>query len=73
MTRIQRFCGIDPGRKGAMGWLDGACQEVGVEPVPLAGKEYDLREMYRLVKRVTAVPSLVTVEEVGVFGRDWST
>ena len=68
-----QYVGIDPGRKGAIGWLDGTCKQVCVEPVPLCGKEYDLREMYRLVKRVTSVPSLVTVEEVGVFGSDWST
>ena len=80
-----RFIGLDPGKLGAVAWLDGTLENVGVQECPLLlkppkpgkknpRKEYDLGGMYRLLKRVAnGAGCVVTLEEVGAFRTDGRT
>jgi hypothetical protein len=81
---VLRFIGIDPGKDGAVAWMDGEHRDIGVLTTPTyqvqnpskPGKTkcvYDLVAMYRMLKEITD-PSrfecIVTIEQVGSFRSD---
>ena len=83
-----RFFGIDPGKDGALSWMDGQLRDIGVRttptvkrPAPTAKRpkamkrEYDLRAMYRMLKELTAGGSdcVFTIEKVNSFPTDSHT
>lgn len=74
-----KFIGIDPGKEGAVGYMDGEHKNIGVRstptfkrPAPTAKRpdgmkrEYDFRAMYRMLKELTAGGGdcFVTIEQV---------
>jgi hypothetical protein len=84
VTRVLRFIGIDPGKDGAVAWMDGEHRDIGVLNTPTyrvqnqskPGKTkrvYDLVAMYRMLKQITdpaRFECIVTLEEVGPFSID---
>ena len=78
-----RFIGIDPGKDGAVGWMDGEHRDIGVLTTPTykvqastPGKTkrvYDLVGMYRMLKEITnpeRFDCIATIEQVGAFRSD---
>lgn len=60
------FVGIDPGKTGAVAWMDSARVEIAVQSCPLLpGKQYDRPGMLALLRRISSGNvCMVTVEDV---------
>jgi hypothetical protein len=55
------FCGIDPGKEGAIGWMDGERTIIEVRDTPLtADKSYDAIAAYDLVQEACAGGAIAT-------------
>ena len=60
--------GIDPGLKGAIAFLDGARDEVWIEPTPtLSAKEYDEGRMWGLIHERSSHWDIAYIEQVQAF------
>ena len=59
------FIGVDPGRLGAVAWLDGERRHIEVRDTPLAGEDYDYRGMVRILEEAAddRMAVQVTIEE----------
>jgi hypothetical protein len=59
------FIGIDPGRLGAIAWMDGDRRRISVRDTPLAGDDYDYLVMIEILSEAAdgLVAVCVTIEE----------
>lgn len=64
------FVGIDPGKHGAIAWMDGERREVHVRDCPLDGDEYDFLAMRDLLSEIGVLHMAVTMEQVHAMPRD---
>ena len=65
------FIGIDPGKHGAIAWMDGERKGIFVHDCPLDGDGSDFRGMARLLTMATiADRAIVTMEEVHAMPSD---
>jgi hypothetical protein len=67
------FIGVDPGKHGAIAWMDGERKQIVVDDCPLVGGEYNFYRMAELVRLTFPwcldgdghhIPPVVTMEEV---------
>jgi hypothetical protein len=63
------FVGIDPGKLGAVAWMDGERKVVEVRDCPLDGGEYDFQGMADIVRRFPT-STTVTMESVHALPSD---
>ena len=65
------FVGIDPGKHGAVAWMDGERREIHVEDCPLeVGGDYDYQGMRDLLGKTCNVGNVVTMERVHAMPSD---
>jgi hypothetical protein len=58
------FVGIDPGKHGAIAWMDGERKTIEVHDCPLDGAEYDFQAMRDLLSGIISLHIQVTIEKV---------
>jgi hypothetical protein len=64
------FVGIDPGKHGAVAWMDGARSVVEVHDCPLRDGEYDYQSMRDLLAQTCNVENVATMERVHAMPTD---
>jgi hypothetical protein len=64
------FVGIDPGKHGAVAWMDGARSVVEVHDCPLTDGEYDYQAMRDLIGQACNIGNVVTMERVHALPTD---
>lgn len=64
------FVGIDPGKHGAIAWMDGERKTVEVRDCPLDGDEYDFLGMRDLLSSIATLHMAVTMEAVHAMPSD---
>ena len=64
------FVGIDPGKHGAIAWLDGERKIVEARDCPLVDGEYDFQAMRDLLSELMTLRMAVTIEAVHAMPTD---
>lgn len=63
--------GIDPGKTGGIGWINGDTLEAGAATFPTVGKDIDLPGTWRILQDLE--PSLVIIEKQQVLPKNGSS